>query len=314
MIRVALNALAHLIRAIWRMVRTLFRSAMGLVVVLLLVLNISMAVLPVVYDVVSRLVWGTVSIVAEGYAARSATQAARRSHIAEMETDVQEARARATGLQDQNARLRGEKMQIEARANALQAEADALRTREAALANESVHLRAEQTRVETRLRNTQTELNAAAARQRQAQAQAGETVRRMQQRSLRMISRNTATVFTDTLPLIGMVSIVGGIAWDVWDTCAQLSDLGELGQILNEPLGEESEEERRWCGLNSEEIFSRIFGGREGPEKACINARLRTRTLDPPECARFPWQDVDFADPLDQIQRIESVLPPLDDY
>jgi hypothetical protein len=47
---------------------------------------------------------------------------------------------------------------------------------------------------------------------------------------------------------------------------------------------EENEIETRWCGLTRDEIWHALSGGPTGPEQACIEARLRSREIAPPEC------------------------------
>ena len=121
----------------------------------------------------------------------------------------------------------------------------------------------------------------------------------MQDRSIRMVSRTTASAFIETLPVVGGIAVLGTLAWDVHDTCQLLKDLHELQTKLALSGENRAEIEGGWCGLSAEDILDRLAGTASAEERACVFARIQTQTLDPPECAAFPFELPDYGDPLD---------------
>lgn len=215
-------------------------------------------------------------------------------------------------LQTESTRLRAERAQLDSRFRAVQAELGDLRQRELVATRAENSLRAQNAELSRRASAAEASFERAAAHNVRIQREARETMVRMQRRSVHRVARNTGTVFTDALPILGMATIVGGLAWDVWDSCDQLDDLRTLEALFGLEVGEEAEIEQRWCGQSSDEVFAIIFRGRSGPEQACIQARLRTNTLNPLECAAFPHESNEFLDFVNEIDETAPALPEME--
>lgn len=152
--------------------------------------------------------------------------------------------------------------------------------------------------------------SAEATQARLARRQAGELVGRIEGRAVRALTRNTGSIFLESVPIIGVAVLWGSVAWDVWDTCELLGDMRELDGRLSVIDGEETDigatvAERSWCGLDYDEIFARLGDSSSRQERLCIAARLRDNRADPPEC-----EDVDFPPPP-RIDPPEPIDPPL---
>ena len=293
MIRFVLDALSLIIRRGYSLLRGVFRWASWLVIVALLAINLTLIAVPGGYNALSGLAWGVVSLVAEGYAARNATQAGTRQQAS---ADAR----RLSDLEGERTRLRAERARLDARLTSVEAELDATRKREVTARRTAASLQADNARLEQ-----------AAARQARVQRETGQTIRRMQQRSIKMMTRNTAMAFSDAIPVIGAVTVAGGVAWDIWDTCKQLDDLRSLGAALQTDIGTTDETERRWCGLTEGQLFGLIYKDSDPGQRNCVAARLRTDRLDPPECADFPRNAWEFADPQDEVRQDAPTLPPM---
>lgn len=345
---------ARTMTVLGRLLHGMFRSVAGLVIVGLLALNLALVAIPAVFNAAAGIVWGAVSLVSEGFAARQSTVAAKRADVEERAKAV---RTREDHLVAERDRLRTERTRVQTRLRAVEVELEGAR-RQGAVANRAVsdlraerrNLLAERARTERRLQAFQIELDAArrravaaqqaaselrgvnaglaaraqlaesemaklAAREQAAKDRAGQIVARMQRRAVRMVSRNTASSFLAVLPAIGTVTVVGVIAWDIYDTCAQLSDMGELRQALE--LGEEEiGSVPRFCGLSHDGVVAALAPWTSSAERACINARRETQTLDPPECVGMERVESggEFVDPLDQLDARKPALPPMNDY
>ena len=309
-----------LIRWFWRalagLIRALFRTATGLLLLAALALNLAMVVLPAVFNAVSGLVWSAVSVVSSATAVRRETMAmttaalrpeaddlARtRTRLAAAETDLQTARARTVTVESENRRLVAERDRMGRRLAASEDDLGTSRRRLATVEGENV-------RLQTSVRTSEARVDTMMARQARASAEAGSITRRMQARSIRMISRNTASTFVEALPIIGGVTVVGTLAWDVHDTCQQLTDLQELRTALSLDDTGRSDLEGRWCGLSPDEILGRLVGRATAEERACVLARVRTQTLDPPDCVAFPVTLPEYSDPLTEPAPIMVPLP-----
>lgn len=306
----------RMLRVFVGLIRALFRTAIGLLLVAALVLNLAMVVLPAVFNAVSGLVWTAVSMVSSTTAARRETRAmtaaalraeaddlARtRTRLAAAETDLQTARARTATLESENRRLVAERDRMGRRLAASEDDLGTTRRRLATVEGENV-------RLQTSVRTSEARVDTMMARQARASAEAGTITRRMQARSIRMISRNTASTFVEALPIIGGVTVVGTLAWDVHDTCQQLTDLQELRTTLSLDDAGRSDLEGRWCGLSRDEILSRLVGTSSAEERACVHARIRTETLNPTQCASFPVALPEYRDPLAEPAPVMVPLP-----
>jgi hypothetical protein len=71
--------------------------------------------------------------------------------------------------------------------------------------------------------------------------------------------------------------------------------------------------EHRWCGLTRDELFSALFRSPSTEEARCVQSRLRTGTLDPPECVKFPLGNpIEFPEPINTPLPVPPPLPPMD--
>lgn len=347
----------------------MFRTLTGLTMVAFLVLNLAMVTIPSVYNLVSSIVWGAVSLVADASAAREATVAKTRAEIeadrvrerelraqvdrskdrqqaieldldetrrreavaleenvelnaekSRLDRELTEAKSRLTSIESdldasrrteaeaarraaeatsENARLSNELSQANSKLRWAEVELDAARRQEAALLQRNQTLTSGNARLRGDLQTAQIEFDMQARRERRAEVEVAETITRMQARSLRMVSRNTATIFADSLPVVGVLTVIGGAAWDIYDTCEQLSDLKLIRKSLD-GSAEESESKAQWCGLSHGEILAMLLPGTSGQERKCIEARWSTETLYPPECEGITMvDDGGFPDPLD---------------
>jgi hypothetical protein len=306
-----------------RLLRAAYRVFLSLLFTGLLVLNISMIAIPAVYNFVSGLFWGAVELVSEGYAQRSATRVVSRRDVEDAEFERRNTRAALQSGADERNRLRDEnaaalrrisqlepiqteveELRLQNRSasrviTSLQDENNVLATRIESIQSELQDSRATQQRVSSQLDNLRaenqllnnraeslnSELDTSRNVQREIRGEVAAISTRMQQRSIRMVARNTSLIATESLPLIGVAAIFGGLALDINDTCEQMRDLSELDRLIND-LSESAVvfASPSWCGLSASDIFNRLYPGGSTPEKLCIEARLRTRTINPPEC------------------------------
>lgn len=310
--------------------RALFGTVMGLLLVATLVLNLAMVTLPAVFNAVSGLVWSAVSVISSATAARRATQAVPTAALSADADERARTRARLDEAERNNRRLAGERDRAATRAVRTQAELDTSRSRlaavqtdlEATRARAAAHyaenrtaqsrlaaVEADNTRLRTSLDTSEARLNTMAAQQRRASAEARAITARMQTRALRMMSRNASSTMVEALPVIGGTAVVATLAWDIYDTCQQLGDLHELQSALAIEDGIQADVESRWCGLSSEDILARLAGSATSAERACAAARVRTQSINPPECSEFPVNLPEFTDPRESAAPAPVQLP-----
>ena len=215
-----------------------------------------------------------------------------RTRLASAESELQSTRARAATAEAESHRLRTDQTRTQTQLATAQADTRAARSQIAAVEADNTRLRTSANAVDARL-------EAMSAQRVRAQSDARTITGRMQTRSVRMVTRNTSAAMVEAIPFIGGVAVVATLAWDVYDTCAQIGDLQALQATLNLGDSPPSEVEDQWCGLSFEELFSRLAGTASPSERACASARVRTQTLDPPECSDFPLELPGYSDPLD---------------
>ena len=215
-----------------------------------------------------------------------------RTRLASAESELQSTRARAATAEAESHRLRTDQTRTQTQLATAQADTRAARSQIAAVEADNTRLRTSANAVDARL-------DAMSAQRVRAQSDARTITGRMQTRSVRMVTRNTSAAMVEAIPFIGGVAVVATLAWDVYDTCAQIGDLQALQATLNLGDSPPSEVEDQWCGLSFEELFSRLAGTASPSERACASARVRTQTLDPPECSDFPLELPGYSDPLD---------------
>lgn len=344
-----------MIGALWRgltgALRALFGTVVGLLLVATLTLNLSLVMVPAVFNAVAGVVWSAVSVVSSATATQRATRATTNAALRADADDLAQARARVASVDAENRRLSSERGQAVSRAARVEQELDRTRTRLASTETELETTRAraataeaenrrltvDQRRAQTQLATAQADTRAARsqiaaveaentrlrasasasdarleamrAQRVRAQGDARVITGRMQTRSVRMVTRNTSAAVVEAIPFIGGVAVVATLAWDVYDTCAQIADLQALQATLNLEDTPPSEVERQWCGLSFEELFSRLAGTASPAELACASARVRTQSLDPPECSDFQLELRGYGDPLDDYPSAPVLLP-----
>ena len=113
----------------------------------------------------------------------------------------------------------------------------------------------------------------------------------------------------EAVPVLGGTVVVAALAWDIYDTCQQLGDLHELRSLLAIENGSQDAMESRWCGLSFEDVLARLAGSMTPAERACAAARVRTQSINPPECDEFPVDLLEFVDPQENLAPAPPTLP-----
>lgn len=134
----------------------------------------------------------------------------------------------------------------------------------------------------------------------ESRAKVSGKVRGVQDRSKRALARNMGAAYAETIPVLGTLFVIGGIALDVWDTCQTMKDMHEIGRLIDFNSNGENEIETRWCGGELREVWAALGGGPTAPNRACIEARLHLGEIAPPECEGFEFpkgNPIRFADP-----------------
>lgn len=121
--------------------------------------------------------------------------------------------------------------------------------------------------------------------------------KQMKSRTVSTIRRNTAGNLSELIPVLGTVTSVGLIAWDLYDTCQQLQSIQQLEKALT---GQDSEAgiAAENCGMSRQQLIAEIMGT-DLQMAACVEARLRTRLIDPPECKGYESGQPTYEDPPD---------------
>lgn len=128
----------------------------------------------------------------------------------------------------------------------------------------------------------------------------------MKSRTVSSIRRNAAGDLSELIPFLGTVTGVGLIAWDLYDACQQL----KLFQELEKAITGQSEDTSiivEQCGMSREQLMADIMGT-DLQLDACIEARLRTRLIDPPGCDGYELQQPDYSDAANP-EPVELELP-----
>ena len=128
----------------------------------------------------------------------------------------------------------------------------------------------------------------------------------MKSRTVSSIRRNAAGDLSELIPFLGTVTGVGLIAWDLYDSCQQLKSFQELEKVIS-GQSEDTSIVVEQCGMSREQLMADIMGT-DLQLDACIEARLRTRLIDPPECDGYELQQPDYSDTVDP-DPVELELP-----
>ncbi|MDO9478482.1 MAG: hypothetical protein Q7L07_17375 [Pseudohongiella sp.] len=263
----------------------LYRLLVSLLFVALLLINVAMLSIPAVYNLMSGVFWGAVELVSDSYANRSGTRALSRQELDQIELERRTSRESLQAMSEDQGRLRAENRGLVTQVESARVELRNSRAIEAEAVSRAEELGRQNLTLSSRVNQLDTELQNGRAGQLQIRGEISSISKRMQQRSVRMVVRNTGLIVTDSIPLIGTMAIVGGLAWDVKDTCDQIGDLRELEQAINVFNDSQSDViDPPWCGMEASDIFKMIYSGESSPEAICVEARLRTRSMDPPEC------------------------------
>jgi len=122
MMRIVLNIIATLTRAVWEALKLLFRGVRGLLFAMMIALNIAMVAVPAVYDAVASVFWRVVAIGSETYALQAETRAGRRANLDQVQADLEYARQQEVVLLSERNRLISEREVLDRRL--VQVEAD----------------------------------------------------------------------------------------------------------------------------------------------------------------------------------------------
>ena len=128
----------------------------------------------------------------------------------------------------------------------------------------------------------------------------------MKSRTVSSIRRNAAGDLSELVPFLGTVTGVGLIAWDLYDTCQQLKSFQELEKAISGQKEDTSIVDEQ-CGMSREQLMADIMGT-DLQLDTCIEARLRTRLIDPPECDGYELQQPDYTEAADP-EPVELKLP-----
>ena len=110
-----------------------------------------------------------------------------------------------------------------------------------------------------------------------------EIERRIGRKLINMLGRNSALAAAESTTMVLAGVALGSIAMDLYDTCAILTDL-ELLENDTEKVNDSifSDDEKSICGMNMEQFLA--FMGSDLELKACVQARISSNTIYPPEC------------------------------
>ncbi len=260
MIRILLNTSADLIRMIRRW---LFRF---ILVVGLITLNIATVLSYQVYDTVSNLVWDIAQILLPDGKQRP-------KNFAELEDELSTTRK-------ERADIDAERSKVEEKTKRLETELETSKRRRASLDEELGHLRSEH-------RELKEASESAKIAEKKLQRQMAEILRTMRSRTAKTMERNLGSNIMDMIPGWGTITVVGMVGWDVYDACQQMKDVQSLQELYLDTVTDGSVEETKYCGLSQADLIAH-FTGQDPNFARCVDARLRTHSLDPPECEDFP--------------------------
>lgn len=295
-----------LFQAAFDALKRVYRLFVFLLFAGLMLINIGMLAFPTIYSMVSGLVWGAVELVSGDYVRRPATRVVTGEEFERIDTERRNTREQLRSSIDDRERLSRENSRLLSRLDDVNADLSSSRASHAEavrradlLQRDKINLNSRITNLDQNLQETEqranflrqendvldsrlTDLDQKLQMGQVRQDNVASISQRMRKRSVQMVARNTGLVVTDSLPVIGVTAIIGGLAWDIKDTCEQLRDLKELERALGGARADESDPE--WCGMSASAIFDTIYEA-DTPEKRCTEARLRTRSMDPPECS-----------------------------
>lgn len=277
MIRIVLNTTADLIRLIRRW---LFRF---ILVVGLIALNIATVLSYQVYDTVSNLVWDIVEILLPDGRPRPKS-------FAELNDELSIAHK-------ERADIDAERSKVEKKAKRLETELETSKKERVSLDKELGRLRAEHGELKQASETAKTA-------EKKLQRQVAEKLRTMRSRTAKTMERNLGSNLLDMIPGWGTITVVGMVGWDMYDACQQMKDVQSLQELYLDPVTDGSVEETKYCGLSQADLIAH-FTGKDPIFAKCVDARLRTHTLDPPECKDFP-NPVLHSPPVDD----RPTLPP----
>lgn len=260
MIRVLLNTSADLIRLIRRWL-------LGFILIAgLITLNIATVLSYQVYDTLSNLAWGVVEALIPNGQQRPKT-------FAELESEL-------TKTRKERADIDAERSKVEKKTKSLEAELDTSKKRKASLDEELGRLKAEH-------RGLKQASESAKTAEKKLKRELAERLRVMRSRAAKTMERNFGSDILDMFPGWGTITVVGMVGWDVYDACQQMKDLESLQALYLGQTTDGTAEETRYCGLSQADMIA-YFTGQDPVFAKCVDARLRTHTLDPPECEDFP--------------------------
>uniref|UniRef100_A4X0I3 Transposase IS66 n=1 Tax=Cereibacter sphaeroides (strain ATCC 17025 / ATH 2.4.3) TaxID=349102 RepID=A4X0I3_CERS5 len=248
-----------LFMALASLIHRLRRRLSFLVLLALLALNVATVSIPAVGAFVGHAVWNVLSLVPELNARKPEAPAALREARDRALRDLAQERTVLKTTQTELAAARNRLHHVEAEL--------ASRTDEVVRLGQS----AEKHRRQFLLLEERVEQVAANSEE------SRRIITTMQKRILTMTARNSGETLTDFLPFASALVGIASLAWDAKDGCAQLSDLHDLDRLLGG-----GQREATLCGMDKRALKAAMLG--DVREAACVEARLRTQGMQPPEC------------------------------
>jgi hypothetical protein len=95
--------------------------------------------------------------------------------------------------------------------------------------------------------------------------------KRLATRAVVNATRNSSSIFAESIPYVGVAVVLGVTALDLRDTCETLKDMNEL----NTAFGLEPEDQTKVCGIavpTKAEVVDKIKGGWHEAYKAATEA------------------------------------------
>lgn len=160
---------------------------------------------------------------------------------------------------------------------------------------------------ERRLRRSTAELDTVRRQNQVRRANVNARTRRVARRSVRIATRNASTLSLQSIPGVGVASIIAVTTLDVRDVCATARDMQEIRGIL----GEETEENS--VGNEACEVINMIADLQRpswsSPEE-CLKHVASLRELDPQSAAVIECPPVKLPPP-DPRQGADNPPPPM---
>lgn len=264
-------------------------------VAFLLALNVATLVSNKVYDVLERLVWGTVEMVSDQLGDR------RPKSRAEMEADAVRARAEADAASADAKKAKVDadlaktetgrtKVELDAaKADAVRAKADLdvakAKAKRVQTQLDELNVRNRALSVDLDTKNQRVaELVTDIDMSRQNQKKAMYALGKLKSRIMRSVKRNASSEALEAVPFVGTAVFLGLVAYEVNDSCEQLRELESLDASLRGK--EPGPVNESMCVMSYEDLVA-TFTGKDRAYAKCVSDRIALNDLDPPSCAGY---------------------------